>query len=230
MSLKKKCISYKMGLGKEKWWISIFDLVKLEITWKSPPWQKKKKQQHPNHQVQKHNKQQFFRTTISRFSIVRDIWNLTIFVTFLWKMLSQKKPQKTKTTKKIFSSIFRFLLSNPGYVRRAADWEQRKKIKKGYQQVTFFKVKRALFLDLLPCLWKRHRKKETIDKRDMNGNVDNNVCLYSPSSHVWDNLSMWEFFCYFSEKRLMSVLCGFHRNVYTNKLNRAGEHVAHDQP
>lgn len=54
----------------------------------------------------------------------------------------------------------------------------------------------------------------------MDGNVDKNVRLYSPSRHVWDNLSMWEFFGYFSEKGHISVPCGFHCHVYTNKLKQ----------
>lgn len=37
------------------------------------------------------------------------------------------------------------------------------------------------------------------------------------------------FLVIFLKKRLMSVPCGFHHGVYTNKLNRAGEHMAHDQ-
>jgi len=64
-----------------------------------------------------------------------------------------------------------------------------------------------------------------MDKREMDVNVDNHVCLYSPSSHVWDNQSMWEFSDYFSEKRLMSMPGGCHRHVYTNKLNRAKEQI-----
>lgn len=122
-------------------------------------------------QVQEPKKAAIFQDNHLQLSNGGNIWNLIIFVAFLWKMLSQKKP------KKVLFSIFSFLLSNPGCVARAADWEQRKKIKKGYQQVTFFKEKRALFLDFLPCLWKRHRKKKTIAKREMDGNVDNNVCL-----------------------------------------------------
>lgn len=121
----------------------------------------------------------------------------------------------------VLSSISSFLLSNPDCVRRAADWEQRQKIKKGYQWVTFFEWKRSLFLDLLPCPWKRHRKrKQWIKVKRMVMLTITSVFPFRPC--VWDNLSMWEFLGYFSEgKGFVSVPCGFMCHVYNDKLNRA---------
>lgn len=132
----------------------------------------------------------------------------------------------------VLSSISSFLLSNPDCVRRAADWEQRQKIKKGYQWVTFFEWNRSLFLDLLPCPWKRHRKrKQWIKVKRMVMLTITSVFPFRPC--VWDNLSMWEFLGYFSEgKGFVSVPCGFLCHVYNDKLNRArGQvwEVAHDQ-
>lgn len=66
-----------------------------------------------------------------------------------------------------------------------------------------------------------------MDKSEKNGNVDNNVSVFTFRPYVGQSVHVGIFFFgYFSEgEGFMSVPCGFQCHIYNNKLKMAREQV-----